>query len=299
MSFQNNPYKDLLKYLESESEIKKIVKEEKLFTIDTKKEISDNTKLLIKNSLEGIHSDVLQKQRNVPSRGFDVDKFESLMRSKLVDEHKRRQSYERPYISATELFKCLRQTYYARKDYKIDISRQFDFSYLYMINKVGNIVHEIIQELYDHTEIEKTVISKKYGVKGRIDGIRNTIVMEYKTIDESKFTGSYILDHYYQGLIYAYLLNSEYDYKIDTITIVYIMRNLKRIIPFDLPIDDKKAIYFLNFASILKNHLKNNTVPDPINSDEEQCKWCSYKKYCNKENITRNPNKKNNPVFLL
>lgn len=299
MSSQSNQYADLLKYLEQELPSNKIVKKEKQFTIETSQELSTKTKSLIQNSLEGIHADVTQKPPNVISRGFSVDKFESLMRSKLVDEHKRMQSYERPYISVTELFKCLRQKYYIRKDYKIDITKQFNFSYLWMINKVGDTVHGVIQELYDHTEVEKTVISKKYGVKGRLDGIRDTIVMEYKTIDESKFTGTYILDHYYQGLIYAYLLNSEYGYNIDTITIVYIMRNLKRIVPFDLPTDDKKAIHFLEFAPILKNCLENNIVPDPINSDEEQCKWCHYKEYCNKENVTPNSSKKNKPVFLL
>lgn len=300
MSSQSNKYGALLEYLESESSVKKVVKkEEPLFTIDTKQDVSKETKELLKNSLEGIHSDVYQKPPNVISRGFNVDKFENFMRTKLVDNHKRMSSYERPYISVTELFTCLRQTYYKRKDYKIDVSKQFGFSYLYLINKVGNTIHDVIQELYDHTEIEKSVISKKYSVKGRVDGIRNNFVLEYKSIDESKFTGKYILEHYFQGIIYAYLLNSEYGYKIDTITIVYIMRNLKRIVPFDLPIDDKKAIHFLEFGPVLKNCLEMNKVPDPTNSTNEQCKWCQYKKYCDKENINPNKVKKNKPVFLL
>jgi len=224
------------------------------------------------------------------------------MRAKLIDQHKKMQSYDRPYISVTELFNCLRKTYYVRKKYEIDISKEYNFSYLYMINKVGNTVHDLIQGLYDHTEVEKTLISEKYKTKGRVDGIRDNFLLEYKTIDESKFKGKYLPMHYFQGMIYAYILNSEYGYKIDTITIVYIIRNLKRIIPFDLPLDNEKAKLFLKFGPLLINCLKNDIVPETINSDKEQCHWCQYKKYCDKEKntITKPKEEKNaKSVFLL
>jgi len=305
MSLQSNKYENLLNYLEDETSKIKSIKKDSFFKIE-KDEVSKETKQLIKESLEGFHCDILQKTPNQTSNGFDVNKFESLMRAKLIDDHKKMQSYERPYISVTELFSCLRQKYYVRKKYEIDISKQYNFSYLYLINKVGDTVHNVIQELYDHTEVEKTLVSEKYKVKGRVDGIRDNFLLEYKTIDVDKFEGKYIPNHYFQGLIYAYLLNSEYGYKIDTITIVYIIRNLKRIIPFDLPIDNQKAIDFLKIAPVLINCLKNDIVPDTINSDEEQCKWCQYKKYCDKE---KNHSKKhtylneelkvNKPVFLL
>lgn len=306
MSLLSNEFDQLLNYLEKEKTSRLKSKEpikKKSFTIGSKESASQETKKLIQNSLEGIHSDVKLGTPTISSRGFNVEKFEDLMRSKLIDEHKRMQSYERPYISVTEVLSCLRQKYYIRKKYKINVADQFNFSYLYMINKVGNCVHDIIQELYDHTEVEKTVLSEIYNVKGRVDGIRNNFVIEYKTIDEGKFNGAYIPIHYHQGLIYAYILNSEYGYKIDTITIVYILRNLKRIIPFDLPTDDKLAQQFLHRASILTDCLKNNIVPDPIASDDEQCKWCQYKEYC-KQDPVKNANqqtKKENskPVFLM
>lgn len=304
MSLQSNKYESLLKYLEDETSKTRLIKKDTIQTFE-KEEVSVSTKQLIKDSLEGIYSDVTPSIPNRSSRGFDVNKFESLMRAKLIDEHKKMQSYERPYISVTELFTCLRQKYYVRKKYEIDISKQFNFSYLFMINKVGDTVHNTIQELYDHTEVEKTLVSEKYKVKGRVDGIRDNFLLEYKTIDVDKFTNKYIPIHYFQGMIYAYILNSEYGYKIDTITIVYIIRNLKRIIPFDLPTDDQQAIKFLKVAPILLNCLKNDIVPDPINSDEEQCKWCQYKTYCEKENsqfkkhVDLNKETKVKPVFLL
>jgi CRISPR/Cas system-associated exonuclease Cas4 (RecB family) len=283
MSLQSNQFEDLLKYLDDETDKTLTIQKDDKQRVE-KVKVSTNTKQLIKDSLVGIYSDVGYNNTPVStSRGFVVKDFESLMRAKLIDEHKRMQSYDRPYISVTELFNCLRKNYYVRKKYKIDISKEYNFSYLYMINKVGNTVHDLIQELYDHTEVEKTLISEKYKVKGRVDGIRSNFLLEYKTIDVDKFTGKYIPNHYHQALIYAYLLNSEYGYKIDTITIVYIIRNLKRIIPFDLPIDDNKAIKFLEVAPILIKCLKNDTVPEPLNSDKEQCHWCQYKSYCKKD----------------
>ncbi len=300
MSLQSNEFGQLLKYIEDETSKTNSIKKDSLKKIE--EEVSTNTKQLIKDSLEGIYSDVKFNIPKQTSRGFVVKNFESLMRAKLIDQHKRMQSYDRSYISVTELFNCLRKTYYVRKKYEIDISKEYNFSYLYMINKVGNTVHDLIQELYDHTEVEKTLISEKYKVKGRVDGIRDNFLLEYKTIDESKFKGKCFPMHYLQGIIYAFLLNSEYDYKIDTITIVYIIRNLKRIIPFDLPLDNEKAKSFLKFGPLLIDCLKNDIVPETINSDKEQCHWCQYKKYCDKEkNIITKPKEEKNAksVFLL
>jgi len=297
MRIKNKKYSELLKYLEAETAKTNSVKETNIKT--EKEEVSKKTKELIKNSLEGIHSDVKFNASPLnTSRGFVVKNFESIMRAKLIDEHKKMQSYERPYISVTELFSCMRQKYYARKKYEIDVSKQYGFSYLHLINNIGNKVHDYIQDLYDHTEVEKTLVSEKYKVKGRVDGIRNNFLIEYKTIDESKFKGKYIPNHYYQGLIYAYILNSEYGYSIDTITIVYVLRNLKRIIPFDLPIDDVKAINFLKIAPILLDSIKRNIVPDTLNSDKEQCHWCQYKDYCKKDSPSLNT-KVNKSVFKI
>jgi len=300
MSLQSNQYATLLKYLDDETDKTTSIKKNNTKKVE-KEKVSINTKQLIKDSLEGVYSDVTQKTPQKTSRGFVVNNFESLMRAKLIDQHKKMQSYVRPYISVTELFNCLRKTYYVRKKYEIDISKEYNFSYLYMINKVGNTVHDLIQGLYDHTEVEKTLISEKYKVKGRVDGIRDTFLIEYKTIDESKFKGKYLPMHYNQGIIYAYILNSEYGYKINTITIVYIIRNLKRIIPFDLPLDNQKAKEFLKFGPLLIDCLKNDIVPETINSDKEQCHWCQYKKYCEKDSkqIDSTKEKDVKPVFLL
>jgi hypothetical protein len=144
------------------------------------------------------------------SKAFDIEKYNSLMRSKLIDDYKTLQSYERPYIAVSELYSCLRKNYYYRLKYPVDPKKLFKYSKVYLMQKVGNAVHEALQEVYDFTEVNKSVVSEKYKVKGKIDAFKDGFVYEIKTLDENKFLGTYSKEHYYQGLIYSYILNTEY-----------------------------------------------------------------------------------------
>ncbi len=288
-----NEYEILLSYLDKQNRPSFKTKKNEINKIKNFEDISKKTELtstkkIIEECQEKTSLDTPQLSSN--SVGFDVEKFEALMRSKLIDNYKKLQSYERPYISVTELFYCLRKSYYSRLKYSTDLKKQFNFAYLDLINAVGNTVHDYVQEIYNFTEIEKTIVSEKYKTKGRCDAINDKILYEFKTLDESKFTGKYITEHYYQPIIYAYILNTEYNYDIKTITLVYFFRdNLKRR-PYtiDLPIDDKVAISFLEYAVLLHNCVNTKIVPEPINSNMEQCKWCPYVSYCEKDESKMN-----------
>jgi len=219
------------------------------------------------------------------SLGFDVIKFENMMRARLIDDYKKMQSYERPYISVTELFYCIRKSYYSRLKYATDLKKQFNFAYLDLINRIGNTIHDYVQEIYNFTEVEKPIVSEKYKVKGRADAILDKFLYEFKTLDQKKFNGKYIKEHYFQAIIYAYILNSEYGYNIKTITLVYFFRNNISIRPYsiDLPTDDNVAISFLEQAIVLQNCISSKQVPDIINSTQEQCRWCPYISFCDKD----------------
>jgi hypothetical protein len=288
MSKLNNEYEKLLQYLESNQgsggsgTIRK--SKTKVKVKDSKKEsLKKSAKKLIEDSQ--IHSYIPPSENPVfkqvnKSIGFDVKAFEQMMRQKLIEEHKKIQTYERPYISVTELTMCSRSVYYSRLKYTVNLKRKFGFAYLYLIQKVGNEIHRIVQELYNFNESEKTVVSEKYQVKGRVDGIRESYLYELKSIDEDKFKGKYIDEHYQQALIYAYILNNEYDYNIKKITIVYFMRSLKKIASFDLVADDSLAKSLLERAPVLKQSIEKSETPDPIGATDEQCRWCLYRSYC-------------------
>jgi CRISPR/Cas system-associated exonuclease Cas4 (RecB family) len=273
MSNLSNEYKNLFDYLEyhkrSSADRTKKAEDKKI------KNIAEETKRLLEESQ--IHSFVPQVKK---SSGFNIEKFESLMRSRLIDEYKRLQGYERPYISVGELYTCLRQNYYSRLHFPIDIKQQFKFAYLYLIQRVGNEIHSIIQELYDFTETEKTVVSEKYKVKGRVDGIREIYLYEIKSADADKFENKYETDHYLQANIYAYILNTEYGYNIRKVVIIYVLRDLKHIVPFDLPVNNDLAKSLLERAPLLHASLEKREPIDPLGATNEHCKWCSYKKFC-------------------
>jgi len=277
MSKLNNEYKNLLKYLEEQNQRKpaKVQPKKKVEKI----EVSDTKKLLEESKIHSyIPGETFKKLPE--SKGFSIKKFESKMRGKLIEEHKKSQSYERPYISVTELTNCLRQCYYNRMRYPVNLNNLYNFSYLFLIQKVGQQVHSVIQEIYGFSEVEKPVVSEKYKVKGRVDGIQESFLFEIKTIDADKKLNNYIKEHYLQGLIYAYILNTEYDYEIKTITIVYVKRDLKNIIPFDLPVDYKLAESLLSKAPILKSALETHQVPDPFGATKNHCKYCIFKDRC-------------------
>jgi CRISPR/Cas system-associated exonuclease Cas4 (RecB family) len=286
-----NEYEKLLRYLESHDNAsgssKKTKKQRK--TEIKKAKASVNTKKLLEEA-------TIEEFKDIPhthaasekgSDGFSVLEFESMMRSKLIEEYKTSQSYERPYISCSELYNCLRQSYYARKRYQISVASQFKFAYLYLIQKVGNTIHEIFQSLYNFSEVEKTVVSEKFKVKGRVDAIKGSHLYEIKSIDPKKFKGSFIKEHYFQGLVYAYILITEYDYKIDKITIIYVLRDLKTVRAFDLPVDLKLAEKFLQRAPVLLTALESNTPPEPIGAVINSCQWCPYKEYCKKDSYSK------------
>jgi len=306
-------YGKLLEYLEVQKKKVDDLKKQsiKVNSPPTKvevKEVESKTKKILEECQEVLKVSDIPPVKTISNNsvGFDINKFESLMRSKLIDEQKRLQSYERPYISVTELCQCLRKSYYNRLKYPVDLNKQYSFPYLYLINHVGNSIHSFIQSLYDFTETEKTIVSEKYGVKGRIDGLRDSFLLELKSIDKDKFKNTYIQDHYNQAVIYSYILNSEYSYEIKTITLVYVIRNCKKIIPFDLSINDELAINFLNRALELKSCITKKIVIDPIGATKDCCTYCVYKKFCEKdESKIKKPfelsdiKNKDKPVFLM
>jgi CRISPR/Cas system-associated exonuclease Cas4 (RecB family) len=269
-----NEYKNLFDYLEHHKKFSEARKPKAKENIKIKHVAAETMKLLQESQ---IHSYIPNLRK---SSGFNVDKFESLMRSKLIDGYKRLQGYDRPYISVGELYVCMRQNYYTRLHYPIDIKEQFRFAYLYLIQKIGNEIHSVIQELYDFTETEKTVVSEKYKAKGRIDGIRDIYLYEIKSFDLSKFENKYEQDHYLQANIYAYILNTEYGYNIKKVVLVYVMRDLKTIVPFDLPVNNALAKSHLERAPLLHAAIEKRETIDPIGATMNHCKYCSFMKVC-------------------
>lgn len=286
MADEPSTYANLLKYLEKEEaalkkekpKAKKEVKEKK--ADDHKEQVRKITKQMMEEteSFSFVPSHVKKKY---PTEGFNIRLLEEQMIKKMVEDHKRIQSFERPYISVSEVINCLRACYYYRKKYSIDLKKEFSYPYLYLRRKVGNAVHDAIQGVYNFEEVEKTVISDKYHVKGRLDGLIGQYVIDFKPTENLKERVDQ--KHYDQGNIYSTILNTEYGYSIQKVVIVYYLLNFKDVQVFINGVDLNRGQKFLERGKLLKHHLENGILIDPIGANEKECRYCSYYKYCSKD----------------
>ena len=245
-----------------------------------------------------VDNKIIEKEiiKNKKIQGFDIDQLQTLMRNELINGFNRSKKYRKKYISVTELLSCPKKVFYNRKNYSIDLNEEFRFANLYLIRNIGNAVHNSIQKIYKFDECEKTVISEKFNVKGRIDAILGKSIIELKTTDKEKHQDEYDRNHYYQGIIYAYILNNECGYEITNISIVYIFRDLKTIKVYNLPTDNDLAKSFLDRSLVISNCLKNDIVPTITDIPESECTWCLYTKYCKKSEPLKTKSKSK---FLL
>jgi len=117
---RNNDYEKLVEYLEGQKVVNLAPQQE------IKKETHDVVHEVIENSK--VYSYIPPREIRKKSKNFDILKLESMMRSKLIEEYKKQQSYTRPYISVGELLSCVRQVYYNRSKYPMSfmtLSRNF------------------------------------------------------------------------------------------------------------------------------------------------------------------------------
>lgn len=217
-------------------------------------------------------------EKSKPNNGFNIKSFESKMIKILKEKEEASKNYERTYISITELTDCLRKCYFFRK--KIIVENKWFYPYLDIINENGNFIHSYIQKIYNFEESEKTIISKKYNVKGRVDGINEKALLEIKTIDPEEFKLNPLKKEFYaQAMIGAYILNTDYQYSLECINIICVNRNLKQIKSFVFEINNNFAKYMLSRALILSNCLNKNIIPNKT-EDIKKCEFCNYKKHC-------------------
>lgn len=287
----NGKYEKLLKYLEhheNDVALKKETKKKKEKRLKEEKEVTQASKDQIKKFTMEMMKETevfsyvpAHGKKNYPTEGFNIRLLEEKLIKKMVEKHKKLQSYERPYISVSEVLNCLRGCYYYRKKYSIDLNKKFNYPFLYIKQKVGDSVHEAIQEVYNFDEVEKTIISEKFNVKGRADGIKEIYIIDFKPSDILK--DKVDIKHYDQGNIYATILNTEYGYSIEKVVIVYYILNFKDMQVFVNGVDIKRGLSFLKNGKLLKEHLDNNVLIDPIGATESECRYCSYLKYCEKD----------------
>lgn len=188
-------------------------------------------------------------------------------------------------VSASDLYGCIKALYFKLKG--VVPSNPPTYPYSPIVLNIGSTVHSIIERLISPGQIEIPIKCEYMGfnLSMRADAIFNDKVLhEYKTVDSVNTETECKEDHIKQALIYAYLLNTVYNRKLEYIQIIYVARGKVNIKVFNIKITDELMSKVKNRLDhqlgYLKDCLDTNTVPA---FDNEYCKcnpFCEYKNFC-------------------
>ena len=77
------------------------------------------------------------------SDGFNVERFEILLKTKIKEQQKKSLSYNSKYLSVTSIIGCLRRYYYQKKKYEIEWEKQFTYAYIDLIVYYKGLMNEL------------------------------------------------------------------------------------------------------------------------------------------------------------
>jgi len=264
---------------------------------NTKKKKRKKAHTIIKDDKKNIDAQTIEIINNFDSKikvpvqpGFDISAFEKILQQELISEYKKYQSFSHPNITFGECTSCIRQQYYKRKKYPLDLNRLFSFSYLFFIKEVNEFLLELVQSVYKFEEVNKIIESKKFNVKGNVHAIdkKTGHLYYFSVIEPENLKEDTKKSHFNIANVQTHILNNEYDYRISNIVLIYLFRNLKKIEKYNAKPDENVSSIFLQNAILLKTALTNNAVPDKIGFTEKECRYCMFKSFCEKEDANKN-----------
>ena len=223
--------------------------------------------------------DKVVSKKKVYRKEFDIYKIESLVNSKLSEL----------FLSGVDInniSSCSRQLYYRNKQFPTILK---DSKILSVRFYVGNELREFINSIYNINrniiEIKNEYYSKKISVIIESD-------IESKEIKNIDYT-----DFYNKGCICAYILNSNYSYKISDVEIIYIFRkNEDKIITYSKKYSENIFKNFLKNFEEFKKEIQEEKIPKTEIS-KNQCESCLYETYCKKDSLKNILIEDKKPVF--
>ena len=126
--------------------------------------------------------------------------------------------------------------------------------------------------------------TKKIPISAMVDGaftfLGRNVVFEFKTIKQEKFNTLFqpLKEHRAQGALYALTFNMP-------VMFLYICKNTQNWVPYFVSYTDDQLEKVRNRLLSIENSVLNHELPEKEKS-EENCKYCTFKKYCNK-NVVR------------
>ena len=276
----------LLKYLEEHSlQLKRGTQQTAEAQVEFPKKISSNI-VEVSTVVEDfqIPSDIKAIEppvEKIESIGFDSKRFNTLLKSKILEDSLGTSDYQKPYFSVDEICSCIRKTFYERLQFPPDMSKTFLQPFKFVSKIAAVKVEEIVKKVYDFDEVNKVVVSEKFRIKDRVDAINKDCLV--KLFLEAERQTEYKVDDYYKSVILAYILNTEHDYNIKHVTLVYFYNNFSESSSFDIVVKQKIAESYLTRPTALVSWIQKKVTPDPYGSDINQCNDCPYISFCEKD----------------
>jgi CRISPR/Cas system-associated exonuclease Cas4 (RecB family) len=192
-------------------------------------------------------------------------------------------------FTPSELVCCIRRIVLRRINAPVNLKRIKPYMWLMMMAEVGKTVHKYVQSIYPFTDVEKKIESKKYNIRGRVDGIaKKRSVVEIKTLDDAKIN-PVSFAAISQAALCAQILNDEYPgYNICEIVILQAPRSCKNLIPRKFLFNDKAQLVAQNMyekSIMVKEFVQRDQIP-PMNHkyvDKQYCYFCVYRDICARE----------------
>jgi len=230
----------------------------------------------------------LDEEFKYNSSNFDLDKYKKISRESLIKNYINSNSFEKPYISVNEIISgCIRKSFFMRMKYKFEEDKVFKEPYIKLVNILKNKIAESIVNDYDFKEKEKIIISENFNIKDSVDALNNNIIFLIRVIQSKFFNGKYLDKHYYEGLVFSFILNEELGYKINEITIIYkfIDKIYSDPLSFDLKYDKKLAEKLIYKSKILLKAINNKIPPSLEYTDKNLCNDCHYSVHCKNDKL--------------
>jgi len=266
-------YDKLLSYLNSLDEPVKIKNPQKRKVID---------KNIIESSEDFNLSGIIIPE-NFQKNYFENFHIDPIIFPKLLETF---EEYKiEPTIDKDELIRCIRNLYYQKHNDYPDYKEDKQEIQIY----IGNNIIGFIDCKYNNS----------INIKNDIEVNTMYMIIEIE-ISEKEIDDIYFIDFYNIGNIYSYLLNKYSIYNILFTNVIFYIKNLNRFVKFNKKNNiNKIEKYFRNIVELQKC-LKDNKIPEILNSNRHQCSVCKYETFCKKDSLNKILKDNNDkPTFLM
>lgn len=290
-----NDFDVLLKYLNQ------VPKNDNVRVIETNKSTKESQFVSFKENDQIKTNDIVDDLKlnstfDNPNFSFDVNKFQDIVKRKLIEKINIIKTYDYPYLSINQILQCPRKTYFEVKKYDVNIDSITFFPLIDLISEIESCIIQYIQNIFSFKEINKIIVSKKYMIRDQVDAIIDDNIIMVKFCDFENLM-SIRKEEKDKATILIDILNNDYEYHIQNFCCIYFSKDLKEVISFNDKYSKEYSDKLLSNYNDLKKSIDINEIPREHEKDLKICHVCFFNKFCQKDIVVNQKNR--HGVFLM